>query len=844
MSTAQYNAEAVSAWLATAYPTHDGLLHVCSVGDWVGRTFSREEHGQLVDYARQLDERGTAGIYLRATTVQPGIVGTIDPADPNPATAKPRRGSAEHAVELVGLWSDIDIAGPGHKTTKPLPGTPMAAVEIVQAAMLPTPTAWIHSGGGLYAWWLLGHAVPVSDDNRPMLTKLSEDWQAALKVGAGRLGLEYGTGVSDLARVLRLPGTVNRKTAEPAPCALLAAAGPRYGIVALAHAAAAVEPVKPEPPARPTIDVRASTAPAPGPRQRADGTESPVDHYNREATPELVLQLVERAGWELVSEDRDHLYVGRPGRSNEHSGSILRAGAGLYVWTDADVLFEQTPRGSDAHRPAHVWALVNGYAGGIRSTAAVAALGRAGYGDQTPRQPDRLGTLPPEPVQLPPGVAPDPAVELERASRKAALIAELRDSSGLDDLPRPVALIDGLVYRNEVFQIIGASGSLKSFVALSMAGSVATGLPWFGRDIRTSGPVLFIAAEGATGIRQRVRAWEQQTAGRLMDGVRFLGRPAQIAAKMDRRWVPSWDWRLLTEIAGEIGAVMILLDTQARSTVGVQESDNTEMGEIFEIIDGMRQATGASPGLVHHEGKNANGTGRGASAMYAATNSEIRVTRGGTKDTPRLTIANTKNKDQAAADDIHLYARAWPILIDAARPELGHELIDKDGPAEGDNIVTSLALALDTSERRRLDEGGDLRLRDDDGTRLGILRALRAVWAPDGPGFTKAEAAGIVMKSATNPAGFVAKPSFYRIWSELVRVGVVGENGNGARFRVTPAGDQLIALSDMGPVRLRETRETMILNPLPEQVSDTAAEQPKRELSTTDITPIVPGETS
>jgi hypothetical protein len=793
VSSAQYNATTVDQWLQLAYPNHEGQLHICSVGDWVGRTFSREEHGAAIDYAGQLDQRGTPGIYLRATTVRPGVVGTAD------GNGRPRRGGADDAAELIGLWSDIDIAGPGHKTSKPLPPTVPDAVSIVSAAGLPTPTAWIHSGGGLYAWWLLDQPA-----NLPGVVELSaaaalsSRWQAQLHHGAATLGFEYGAGVSDLARVLRLPGTVNRKTDAPVACQLVGVAGPRYTFDQLGTAVAAVEPPpKPSPkPAQPA----AVTVPASPPRVRPEGSESPVDHYNREATAETTLALVESVGWEWVSQDDQYLYVGRPGRSNQHSGSIARAGGGLYVWSDADPLFAQTPRGADAHRPAHVWALAHGYPGGIRETAAVAALGRAGYGDQTPRPvPVPLGTLP-----APDMVGQQPA-EDERAARRAALRAKLRSSEQLDDLPRPEALIDGLIFRNEVSQIIGASGSLKSFVALSMAGAIGTGQAWFGRQVRRPGPVLFIAAEGATGIRQRVRVWEQQTnAGAPMAGVQFIGEALQIAAKMDRRWVPSWDWELLTEIAVEIGAVALVVDTQARATVGVQESDNTEMGEIFEIVDRMRQkANGLSPILVHHEGKNGNGTGRGASSMYAAINSEIRVTRGGTKETPRLTIANTKNKDAAAADDIHLYAKVWPVRLPGVTQELPdakpEDIWEHDADGE---VVTSLALAVDTSEARQADGEPNLRLKDDDGTRLSVLRAVKAIWAPDGPGFTSAELRSVVVKMPSNPAGWIPKSSFHRIWSELVRVRMLSANGNGARFRVTDYGLQTIDLADTRSVGL------------------------------------------
>jgi hypothetical protein len=71
---------------------------------------------------------------------------------------------------------------------------------------------------------------------------LSKRWQAVLGAGAASLGFYYGTGVSDLARVLRLPGTVNRKVpVDPRPCRILSNGGPRHALDELRSALDAAE---------------------------------------------------------------------------------------------------------------------------------------------------------------------------------------------------------------------------------------------------------------------------------------------------------------------------------------------------------------------------------------------------------------------------------------------------------------------------------------------------------------------------------------------------------------------------------------------------------------------------
>ena len=70
------------------------------------------------------------------------------------------------------------------------------------------PSAVIHSGGGLHCYWLLEYTQPVTDTNRAALAYLQAAWVDL--VGAD-------DGAKDLARVLRVPGTYNRKPSRRLP---------------------------------------------------------------------------------------------------------------------------------------------------------------------------------------------------------------------------------------------------------------------------------------------------------------------------------------------------------------------------------------------------------------------------------------------------------------------------------------------------------------------------------------------------------------------------------------------------------------------------------------------------
>lgn len=71
---------------------------------------------------------------------------------------------------------------------------------------MPFPTVIVDSGGGYHCYWLLEHTVTVDNGNRGDLAALQRGWVAFV-------GGDHAA--SDLARVLRLPGTVNRKYEPP-----------------------------------------------------------------------------------------------------------------------------------------------------------------------------------------------------------------------------------------------------------------------------------------------------------------------------------------------------------------------------------------------------------------------------------------------------------------------------------------------------------------------------------------------------------------------------------------------------------------------------------------------------
>lgn len=133
------------------------------------------------------------------------------------------RCKSDQAGGIPGVWLDIDIKGSAHKA-EALPADENEAMVVCPLA----PTILVHSGNGLQAWWLFEQPWIFADDReRRAAAEMVEGFQAAARQIADGRGWKLDA-TADLARVLRLPGTLNGKSQPPKPVSVISADGPRY----------------------------------------------------------------------------------------------------------------------------------------------------------------------------------------------------------------------------------------------------------------------------------------------------------------------------------------------------------------------------------------------------------------------------------------------------------------------------------------------------------------------------------------------------------------------------------------------------------------------------------------
>lgn len=277
-----------------------------------------------------------------------------------------------------------------------------------------------------------------------------------------------------------------------------------------------------------------------------------------------------------------------------------------------------TPATSNAGRYAEI---IHSHAASRRILGAVGEITEAVYagGDPTTVLQDALTKLDPPATSAGPMTA---------ARLRSMLVA----GDAIANLPPPEPLIDGLLQRNSLAALYGRSGGGKSFLAVDWALCVATGSWWFGKKVHP-GRVLYLAAEGAVGMGDRVEAWKSYR------GVYTAGDIIWLPVAVDL--LEPAAARALATVASELQPVLVVVDTLNRSMPGGDENKSGDMGRLVAAADNIRAATGACVLIVHHVGKAADAGLRGHSSLEAALETSIELKT--TDEVIEVQIAKQRN---------------------------------------------------------------------------------------------------------------------------------------------------------------------------------------------------------
>jgi hypothetical protein len=117
--------------------------------------------------------------------------------------------STAGAMSVTSIWLDVDVKPDAYPTIEE---ALKAVIKFREKNGLPPFSAIVGSGGGIHVYWI---------SQTPLTPDAWRPYAEGLKALAAQDGLKCDLGVTtDIARMLRMPGTFNHKLATPRPCQL------------------------------------------------------------------------------------------------------------------------------------------------------------------------------------------------------------------------------------------------------------------------------------------------------------------------------------------------------------------------------------------------------------------------------------------------------------------------------------------------------------------------------------------------------------------------------------------------------------------------------------------------
>ena len=257
-----------------------------------------------------------------------------------------------------------------------------------------------------------------------------------------------------------------------------------------------------------------------------------------------------------------------------------------------------------------------------------------------------------------------PQISTDLQGRSAKLQNLIEPLSDIEANLISMQLVRGWIGLGSLTLVYGPSNSGKTFFVIDLAMHIAAGFPYRGQKVRM-GQIVYIAAEGGGGIRNRIAAMKKAKPTLCQHDNFYL-----LPTALDFHAVGDADALCRAMPEGKIA--LIVVDTMARSMGNGDENSARDTTQFVANLDYIRSTTGATVLVVHHSGKNASQGPRGSSALKAAVDTEI-------------TIAADHKITCQKQRDLEL---PKPLFFDLQSVELGVD-------SEGDPVTSAIVVEAD-----------------------------------------------------------------------------------------------------------------------------------------------------
>lgn len=191
----------------------------------------------------------------------------------------------------------------------------------------------------------------------------------------------------------------------------------------------------------------------------------------------------------------------------------------------------------------------------------------------------------------------------------------------------PEWLIPGVMTKTGVGLLYGPPATLKTFLMLDLASSIATGHGpnWWAGDDREPETVLYLAGESPNGlVNARYSAWMQR---HMIPGLRSRSKlivvPSVPPLEMSDYWRGIIEWIRRKEL----NVSLLVIDTVARAMAGWDENSGKDVTKTTMKMESLSRELGCFVMGIHHTGKDAERGARGSSAWHGNTDLMLEVER-------------------------------------------------------------------------------------------------------------------------------------------------------------------------------------------------------------------------
>lgn len=289
------------------------------------------------------------------------------------------------------------------------------------------------------------------------------------------------------------------------------------------------------------------------------------------------------------------------------------------------------------------------------------------------------------------------AIPLDQYQRDKGELLNFLTYQEMLKLPEPEWLVEGVVLKQSTALLFGKSNSFKSFLAVDIGMSIATGIPWHGNRVK-SGKVCFVATEGANGIgRLRIPTW-MESKGATDNGNAFL-YPQELCLDIVDQVTA------LIDTMNSLGRfALVVFDIFGGTMTGSEIEDSTARKWVHGVQRILRE-TSASVLVIAHSPYQDDSRIRGHSHFWGSFDTRLKAE--GDKDALTTSIQVERHKDADSTG-------SWGFQME----KVGDSLV----PTLDANVKTPRSHKLTAAQQRALDALDDAVLAH------GVTKPDRTKW--------------------------------------------------------------------------------------------------------------------